>query len=200
MTFDSTADIDAMLEEQGQPVTVAGVTARAILNTTDLGLLAGEATEVDAGLVVFEARSDAFPGLAVGVDLVSGATTYKVLQFLRVGDGKTVHIFCEGPGQASIFGEEDVDAMLAESPVQATIAGVTAPVFYQRVGEAAQEGVASSVQATRILVTAKTGRFPGLVNGATVLLTGPGLSATYKARDVKRSGDGGLELALCEVA
>lgn len=196
MTLDVTAEIDAMLAEQGQDVTIAGVTAKAMLNTTDLGLLAGELTEVDAGLIVFEAKTGAFPGLAVGASLVSNSITYKIRQWLRVGDGRMTQIFCtdEGGGpDTGIFGEADIDAMLAESPVQATIGGITAPVLWEPVGERLQEGAAGAVQATKILVTCKTRRFPALRPGVEIVILG----TTYVAVDVKRSGDGGLSQILC---
>lgn len=192
MTLDVTAEIDAMLAEQGQDVTIAGVTAKAILNTTDLGTLAGEITEVDAGLIVFEAKTGAFPGLAIGIDLVSNATTYRIRQWLRVGDGQMTQIFCDGAGQVAIFGEADVDAMLAESPAQATIGAVTAPVIIEPIGETQLGGMGTSIQATKILMTAKTGQFPALAPGATVTIN----AIAYKAADVKRSGDGALDVAL----
>jgi len=96
----------------------------------------------------------------------------------------------------TFFGEEDIDVMLAESPTQATIGGVTASVIVTRVGEDLLGGAGMHVQATRILLTAKTGQFPALRPGADVVIG----TATYVATDVKRSGDGALSEALCEIA
>jgi len=98
MTLDVTAEIDAMVAEQGQDVTIAGVTSKAILDTTDLGVLAGEVTEVDAGLIVFTCKTGTFPGLAVGVALATLdpaglPVVYHVRQSLRIGDGNLTQIF-----------------------------------------------------------------------------------------------------------
>jgi len=87
------AEIEFLLSEMGQDVTVGGVTVKGILDSTDLGLLAGEAIEIDARLTVFWIHTGSLP-LSIGAPLLSDSITYRVREWLQVGDGALTQVFC----------------------------------------------------------------------------------------------------------
>jgi len=88
------SDIPKMLRLVGQPVMVGGITVNGIYDRRS-HVHFGDLPSIVIGTdVVLLVERFALPALAIGVDLTTDGTTYKVRHFAQVGDGATVRVFC----------------------------------------------------------------------------------------------------------
>ena len=87
-----TTDIDCILRDCGQTVTVGTVTVYGIVDAPDEILLEqGVSGQVGKKRTV-TLRAGAVPGLTVGTTLTTGGANYKVTEVLAVDDGQLVKV------------------------------------------------------------------------------------------------------------
>lgn len=88
-----TTDIDYILRDCGQAVTVGAVTVYGIVDAPDEILLAQMGVSGQIGRMrTVTLRAGAVPGLTVGTALTTGGASYKVMEVLAVDDGQLVKV------------------------------------------------------------------------------------------------------------
>jgi hypothetical protein len=76
--------------------------------------------------------------------------------------------------------DEDLDAMLDDSPHRITVSGATQPCFYELRGELGEEAGGAASQVLQMEVaTVKAAHFPDIAEGSSASISGPGLSQDY---------------------
>jgi hypothetical protein len=94
VAFFQEKDIAPMLSQIGEPVTIAGVTANAIVRTPDEEVIPSELAPLVGRLIELTAKTGSFPGLVSGATVTRGAETYLVREFLRQRDGAVTKVLC----------------------------------------------------------------------------------------------------------
>ena len=97
MSFFQEQDIDPMLAQLGETVTIGAVTAKAIVRVPDEEILAqGEGTAPLIGRSIeLIAHTGTFPVVTPGTQVTRGAETYRIHSPLQTRDGAVVRLLCE---------------------------------------------------------------------------------------------------------
>lgn len=98
----------------------------------------------------------------------------------------------------TFFGEDDIDAMLAELGVPCVFGAVTVPCLVDTPDSVAlaDAGLGGGVIAGKVAVTIRTDSLPGIDVGSEITVDG----ASYKVRVPLKQGDGATTVLLCQEA
>jgi len=93
-TYYNEAEIQAMLNEFGVDVTIAGVTAKGIVDRVDEELMVGLETHGIGKSIMVTVTSAAFPGLTNEAMAIVDGVSYKVTNIMQIGDGALKRFIC----------------------------------------------------------------------------------------------------------
>ena len=93
MGFFEEQDNQGMIDQLGEPITIGGVTANAVVRTPDEELLRSDAelAPLIGRIYEFVMKTGAFPALATGVSVTRGTETYLVRRITTTGQGAFTH-------------------------------------------------------------------------------------------------------------
>lgn len=88
-------EIQAMLDDVGRPITVAGVTVNGSIRRADEELLrAGGFTQLIGKAIQVTVKRGALPALAVGVSVIVDGVTYKAHSVMQSVNGVVTKVLC----------------------------------------------------------------------------------------------------------
>lgn len=93
-TYYNAAEIQAMLNDFGVDVTIAGVTAKGVVDRVDEELAIGLETRAIGKSIMVTVKSGALPGLANEATAIVDGVSYKVTFIMQIGDGALTKFVC----------------------------------------------------------------------------------------------------------
>lgn len=88
------AEIQAIIDEFGVAVVIAGVTSKGIVDRIDEELLAGMQTKAMGRMISVIVKTGTFPGLVERVQATVEGTVYRVREIMRLDDGALTKFLC----------------------------------------------------------------------------------------------------------